>query len=111
MDINKFWGNNYYNHPSLTDEMIVKAEEILGVKLPTGLIALLKIQNGGYTLGFAHPMRQRTTWAEDHIPLTDLAGIVLDPEQRTAQNLLLTEYMTQEWGLPEKQVLLPREGH
>jgi hypothetical protein len=111
MDTRSFWGSNHYNHPPLTEEMIVKAEEVLGVKLPTGLIALLKIQNGGYTSGFAHPMKQRTTWAEDHVPLDDLAGIVLDPEHETAQNLLQTEYMTEEWGLPEKQVLLSGDGH
>ena len=111
MDTRSFWGSNHYNHPPLTEEMIAKAEEILGVKLPSGLIALLKIQNGGYTSGFAHPMKQRTTWAEDHVPLDDLAGIVLDPEHETAQNLLKTEYMTEEWGLPEKQVLLSGDGH
>lgn len=48
--------------------MIVKAGEILGVKLPIGLLLPLKIRNGGYILGFAHSMKQRTTWAEDHTP-------------------------------------------
>lgn len=56
-------------------------------------------------------MKQRTTWAKDHVPLQDLAGIVLDPEHETAQNLLQTEYMTKEWGLPAKQVLLSGDGH
>ena len=111
IDTRSFWGSNHYNHPPLTDEMVVKAEEALGVKLPSGLIALLKIQNGGYTSRFAHPMKQRTTWSKDHVPLDDLAGIVLDPEHETAQNLLQTEYMSKEWGLPEKQVLLSGDGH
>jgi hypothetical protein len=111
IDPHAFWGANHYNHPPLTDEMVVQAEARLGVRLPQELIDLLRIQNGGYTQGFAHPMQQKTTWAEDHVPLDDLAGIVLDPQHETAQNLLDTGYMTQEWGLPPHQVLLSGDGH
>lgn len=71
IDLRSFWGSNHYSHPPLTGEMVVEAERVLGVKLPSGLIALLKIQNGGYTTGLVHPMKQRTTWAEDHVPLED----------------------------------------
>jgi hypothetical protein len=91
--------------------MVKSAKNELGVKLPTTLIELLKIQNGGYTKGFAFPMTKKTTWAEDHVPLSDLFGIVLDKNIRTAQNIMDTNYMTKEWGLPEKQVLLTGEGH
>jgi hypothetical protein len=110
-DPHAFWDDNYYQHPALSDEMRAVAEATLGVRLPEELISLLRIQNGGYTKGFAHPMRQPTTWAEDHVPLDDLAGIVTDPNHKTAQNLLHTEYLTQEWGLPPQQVLLSGEGH
>lgn len=110
VDLQHFWGSNHFNHPPLTDEMVVAAEAALGVKLPDSLISLLRIQNGGYTAGFAHAMSQKTTWAEDHIPLEDLAGIVLDSDHTTAQNLLQTEYMVREWGLPERQVLLSGDG-
>jgi hypothetical protein len=106
-----FWGSNYYNHPALTDAMIKTAEKELGVKLPSLLIELLKIQNGGYTKGFAFPMSQETTWATDHIPLSELYGIVTDPSVETAQNILETQYMIEEWGLPQKQVLLCGDGH
>jgi hypothetical protein len=105
------WGSNYYKHPPITDEMVEIAERQLGVKLPTEYIALLRIQNGGYTKGFRFPMRQRTSWAEDHVPLGDLAGIVTDSEHRTVLNILETAYMTQEWSLPPRQVLLSGEGH
>jgi hypothetical protein len=71
-----FWAANYYAHPPLTEDMVKQAEHTLGVRLPSELIDLLKVQNGGYTKGFAHPMRVRTTWAEDHVPLQDLFGIV-----------------------------------
>ena len=38
------------------------------------------------------------------VPLSDLFGIVTDKSIETAQNMLVTSYMTQEWGLPENQV-------
>lgn len=109
--INEFWGINYYKHPPLTDEMLVNAEKELGVKLPEEFVALLKEQNGGYTKGFAFPMSKQTSWAEDHIPLDELNGIVLDETLESAQNILDTAYMTEEWELPEKQVLLSGDGH
>lgn len=110
-DPHTFWDSNYYEHPPLTDDALAFAEQSLGVSLPVELVSLLRTQNGGYTKGFAHPMRLRTSWAEDHVPLNDLAGIVTDPNHRTALNLLDTEYMTAEWGLPPKQVLLSGDGH
>jgi len=111
IDPNQFWGSNYYNHPSLNDAVVEEAEKRLGVTLPPDLIALLRVQNGGYTKGFAHPMKQKTTWADDHVPLHDLAGIVTDPTHQTPLNILQTEYLTHEWGLPSKLVLLSGDGH
>lgn len=113
MTINKadFWDNNYYNHPPLTDDMVTTAETLLKVKLPTILIDLLKIQNGGYTKGFAYPVTVKTTWSESHVPLSELFGIVTDQTIETGQNILDTAYMIEEWGLPDKQVLLNGDGH
>src|SRR5687767_12998281 len=107
----KFWRSNHYNHPPLTDEMVAMAERELGVILPAQYISLLRIQNGGYTHEFGFPMTRPTTWAEDHVPLHDLAGIVTNPEIRTAQNILDTAYMVEEWGLPPRQALLSGDGH
>jgi len=107
---NEFWGTNYYNHPPLTGEILESAEKILGVKLPSRLIELLKIQNGGYTNGFAFPIKQKTTWADSHVPLSELFGIVPDKNIRTVQNIMI-DYIPKEWGLPEKQVLLTGDGH
>ena len=107
----QFWRSNYYRHPPLTDEMVEIAERQLGVKIPIEFLALLRIQNGGYVHPFAYPMTVPTTWAKDHVPLHDLFGIVVDPQMTTAQNILMTAYMTDEWGLPPKQVLLTGDGH
>lgn len=111
IDKNNFWGSNDYNHPALTDAMIVEAEQTLGVKLPESLIELLRIQNGGSTKGFAFPMTRKTSWAENHVSLRELFGIVTDKSIETTQNILDTAYMTKEWGLPPKQVLLMGDGH
>ena len=112
MAINKhnFWDVNYYKHPELTERMVRKAEKKLGLTLPPELIELLMVQNGGYTIGFAYPMTKRTSWAEDHVPLSELFGIV-DESFKTAQNILSTPDMTTEWGLPDRQVLLCGDGH
>ena len=107
----RFWGSNYYKHPPVTEEMVAFAERKLGVKLPAEYIALLRVQNGGYTQRFGYSMSQPTSWADDHVPLFSLAGIVPDPGHRTAQNILDTAYMTEEWGLPPRQALLSGDGH
>jgi hypothetical protein len=109
--MNEFWGNNYYKHPPLTEKMISDAERKLGVKLPAELIELLKLQNGGYTNGLIYLTTKATSWSDTHVPLEDLNGIVADTGIKTAQNILDTEYMTEEWGLPDKQVLLSGNGH
>ncbi len=107
----EFWDSNYYNNPPLTDKMIKKAENSLEVKLPDIFLDLLRIQNGGYTKGFAFPMTSKTTWADNHVPLSELFGIVLDKKHKSAHNIMESGYMIQEWGLPEKQVLLAGDGH
>ena len=108
---NEFWDSNYYNNPPLTDKMIEQAESELGVKLPNTFLELLKIQNGGYARGFAFPMTIKTTWSDNHVPLTELFGIVFDNESDSVHNIMLSNYMTQEWRLPEKQILLSGGGH
>jgi hypothetical protein len=110
MPPSNFWASNYYEHPPLTDDAVEVAQSLLGVQLPAELLALLHIQNGGYTQGFAHPMSQPTTWASDHVPLDDLAGI-LAPDHSSPMNLVRTPAMTIEWGLPPKQILLSGDGH
>ncbi len=109
--ISDFWDSNYYNHPPLTAEMVSTAEKTLNAKLPDLLIVLLTIQNGGYTRGFAFPMVQKTKSAENHIPVSELFGIVTDKNIITAQNILESECISEEWGLPEKQILLAGDGH
>lgn len=109
--IESFWGTNYYKHPPLTEKMVREAEASLGVSLPSELISLLRQQNGGYTKGLAFPTKQPTSWAEDHVPFDHLAGILTEAGSSSPFNLLQTAYMTKEWGLPPRQVLLSGDGH
>lgn len=111
IDKTNFWDINYYSHPPLKENMIEMAESALNVKLPSQLIELLKIQNGGYTKGFAYPMHQKTTWAANHVPLNELFGIVTDKSIESGQNILDSIYLSKEWGLPDKQVVINGDGH
>lgn len=106
-----FWGDNYYRHPPLTDDMLKHAEALLQVRLPDEYVALLRRQNGGYTQGLAFPMEEPTSWADDHIPLQELFGIITDEGVETAQNILSSQEMAEEWDLPPDQVLLAGDGH
>lgn len=106
-----FWGVDYDHNSPLTDEALHHAEQFLRVRFPSELVTLWRIQNGGYTQGFVYPTRQRTTWAEDHVPLDELFGIGASATPSGIHNVLNSKYMIAEWGLPSNQVLLAGEGH
>ncbi|MEV0271449.1 SMI1/KNR4 family protein [Hamadaea sp. NPDC050747] len=94
----------------LTDEMVVDAEGILGVRLPSALLELLLVQNGGCVADAwsSFPTTQPTSWSDSHVPFDTLVGI------GTAEgtlSLLDTPYLVQEWGLPSPLVLLTGDGH
>jgi hypothetical protein len=106
-----FSNSNCNTNPPLTEEAIAIAEKELNVKLPVSFLNLLKVQNGGYTSGFVFPMKEPTSWAPDHVPLHELNGIVLNANLKTLHNILDTNYLAEEWGLPERQVILSGDGH
>jgi hypothetical protein len=108
---NEFWDTDHSENPKLTDDLVIMAQEALGVTLPLSLIELLRIHNGGYTKGFVFPTVQPTSWAEDYVPLDELFGINPGEAPIGIHNLLDTAYMTSEWDLPPKQVLLAGQGH
>jgi hypothetical protein len=92
--------------------MIAGIEATFRVRLPVRYVELLKIQNGGYTRGFVFGTHQSTSWAKDHVPVSELAGIGRrDLAPSGLHNLWNTEYMTREWGLPPRQLLLAGDGH
>jgi hypothetical protein len=108
-----FWDTSvsYRVQSPLTDEMLEAAERTLAVKLPRSYVDLLRVQNGGCTSSefTAFPTPQATSWAEDHVPFDDVAGIA--PANSTDRSLLDNAYYLEEWGIPEGLILLSGDGH
>ena len=104
----KFWSSGADGvRPNLTVEMVRAAEQTLGVRLPSALLDLLRIQNGGAVAAAwdAFPMAEPNSWSETHVPFDMLMGI--GPHD----SILDTPYLVQEWGLPSPLVLLSGDGH
>ncbi|MFD8930869.1 SMI1/KNR4 family protein [Streptomyces mirabilis] len=106
-----FWGDDDYGvQQPLTDEMVREAERVLGVTLPSALLDLLRVQNGGIVAADhdAFPTSRPTSWSEDHVPFDGLMGI---GRRDGTTSLLDTPYLVEEWGLPVPLVLLTGDGH
>lgn len=99
--------NDYYKLERLTDEMVKKAEELLNIKLPNSYINILKQQNGGYIKFNAYPTNIPNSWAEDHVNVEHIIGIGLGMDK----GILQSEYLIQEWELPNNVVLISGDGH
>jgi hypothetical protein len=106
----EFWGANYYNNPPVLDANIAKAEAHFGKRLPKLYLDLIRIQNGGYTQGLAFPTKKPTSWAADHVPFEEMAGIVFR-DDLPMHSIMVTDYMIKGWGLPADQILLAGDGH
>ncbi len=114
----EFWYTAYSPNKVLTDEIVTKAEEILGFKLPTAYLEMLKIQNGGETQGLVFPTKVKTSWADNHVPFDELYGIDFleeDSEEEATDtsdfNILDTPEIVKEWNLPVKQIVINSDGH
>lgn len=106
-----FWGDGDYGvQQPLTEEMVREAERALGVTLPSALLDLLRVQNGGIVAADhdVFPTSQPTSWSEDHVPFDDLMGI---GRRGGMTSLLDTPYLVEEWGMPAPLVLLSGDGH
>jgi hypothetical protein len=96
--------------PRLTDEKIADAELLLGVRLPSELLELLRLQNGGVVAEAwnSFPTTVRTSWSDSHVPFDTLHGIGVIENNLS---LLDTPYLVDEWDLPSPLVLLTGDGH
>lgn len=100
--------------PPLTDAMVTRAESVLGLSLPSAYLALMRRCNGGYLKDTAVPTSRPTSWAADHVSMSSILGVpAVGDEGRygTGSGILCTPYMTREWGLPQRLVLLDGDGH
>ncbi|QUQ68515.1 SMI1/KNR4 family protein [Kutzneria sp. CA-103260] len=106
-----FWGGGTYAvQPPLTDEAVLQAQDLLGVTLPAALLDLLRVQNGGIVACGRRrfPTSAPTSWADDHVPVTDLMGIGHTPG---VASLLDVPDLIDEWGLPDGVVPVSGDGH
>ncbi|MEH0423262.1 SMI1/KNR4 family protein [Streptomyces sp. B21-083] len=107
-----FWdtGSNYGVQPPLTEQVILEAEDLLNVTLPSSLVDLLRNQNGGQVTSSrnAFPTSAPTSWSADHVPCDSLMGI--GHRERTP-SMFDNPYLVAEWGLPKPVVLISGDGH
>ncbi|MFI6880020.1 MerR family transcriptional regulator [Streptomyces sp. NPDC050400] len=106
-----FWGEGSYGvQDPLTDAAVEEAEQHLGVRLPSSLLEILRLRNGGPVdpARDAFPTTVPTSWSESHVPLDGLMGI---GRREGHLSLLDTPYLVEEWGLPSPLVLLSGDGH
>ena len=89
----------------LNEEMINKAQDELGVKLPESYLQLLREQNGGAIRFNAHPASEPNGWAEDHVQMDYIMGI------GEGGGILDSAYLIEEWDMPKNLVLLSGDGH
>ena len=112
-DMDDFWTeSDYFTGPALMDDMVRRAEDLLGYRLPESYIRLLRSRNGGSPARDCFPTSNSTSWAEDHIALSGIRGI--DGEWGIDSPSLGTIPMIQEWGYPNIGIVVgecPSAGH
>jgi len=118
MSLSDFWDDSEYARSSYqceppTDELIDSIEKELGYKLPASYISLMKQQNGGVPRSTCFPTEEPTSWAEDHIAITGIAGIGREKSYSLCGDLG-SQFMIEEWGYPDIGVVIcdcPSAGH
>lgn len=113
-----FWEDSDYARKEYVsappdDELIASVEQELGYKLPASYIAMMKQQNGGIPRNTCFPVEESTSWAEDHIAVTGIAGIGRDKSYALCGDLG-SRFMIDEWGYPDIGVVIgdcPSAGH
>ncbi len=117
-DLAGFWDDSdyalkaYVEAPFTADEL-ASIEQELGYKLPAAYVALLKGHNGGIPVNTRFPTSEPTSWADDHIAITGIAGIGRTKDYSLCGDLG-SQFMLDEWGYPAIGVCIcscPSAGH
>ncbi len=118
-DLTGFWKepNGYarknYIEPPPTAEVIRQVEKELGYKLPESYIALMQVQNGGFSKKAAFPTSTPTSWADDHIAIEGFLSIGWDKTYSLCGRMG-SRFMIEEWGYPDIGIAIcdcPSAGH
>ena len=73
-DQSEFAMREYVDEP-LTDELLLRVEETLGRRLPKAYVELCRGQNGGEPVNACIRTMEATSWASDHVKITNIKGI------------------------------------
>ena len=105
-DLSDFWeepgdcARKNYIEPPPTAEVIRQVEKELGYKLPESYIALMQVQNGGFSKKAAFPTSTPTSWADDHIAIEGFLSIGWDKTYSLCGRMG-SRFMIEEWGYPD----------
>ena len=108
-----FWtDSDYFTGPPLEDRMVRAAEQLLGYKLPSSYVRLLRSRNGGTPIRNCFPTSTPTSWAQDHVAISGIRGI--GGEWGIDSPSLGSLPMIAEWGYPAIGIVVgecPSAGH
>lgn len=82
-DLTNFWEKSDWADKEVIErdfdaDMLKSVEDELGYKLPASYVELMRSQNGGCPVNTCYRTAERTSWAEDHIAITNFKGIGRD---------------------------------
>ena len=117
-DAAHFWEDSGYaaethTEPWPSDELIGRVEADLGYRLPAFYVALMRTRNGGIPRNTCFPTTEATSWADDHIAITSIAGIGYEKSYSLCGDLG-SQFMLDEWEYPAIGVVVadcPSAGH
>ncbi len=113
-DFDSFWDEDFYTGDRLpTDEIISQVEDILGYNLPRSYIEFMKIHNGGTPAKNCFPTYTPTSWADDHIAISDFLPIGFESDDSLCGKFG-SRFWIDEWEYPDIGVAIctcPSAGH
>jgi len=95
--------NDFYTGPPLDEDMLGRAEETLGVRLPRTYVEVLFHRNGGLLKRRCCPTEFPTSWAASHFEILALLGIGGD---WGIDAPLGSTYLISEWDYPEIGIVI-----
>ncbi len=110
------WSSDFDEpNPPVSDALVRELETLLGVKLPESYIALMREHNGGFLKAQLVPVNGEVPGDlagyidNGFVSVASIAGLNADPD--ASGSISQTAYMTKEWNLPDRLVLLDGDGH
>jgi hypothetical protein len=95
----EFEDSDYYTGPVLTDPMVTAAEELLGHRLPSSYVDLLRVRNGGIPTLTCFRTDFETAWAPTYFEISGILGI-------GHRGIEESPYMINEWGYPDIGIVI-----